>query len=58
MTKVSPEAKKNMKNPKSFNIMRQKLKNKIVPEYKDKLDTFKDEESEESVSEPSIISSD
>lgn len=37
-----------MKNPKSFNIMRQKLKNKILPEYKDKLDNFKDDPSEES----------
>lgn len=32
-----------MKNPKSFNIMRQKLKNKIIPEYKEKLDSFKEE---------------
>lgn len=40
-----------MKNPKSFNIMRQKLKNKIIPEYKDKLDSFKDDPSSEESSE-------
>lgn len=31
--------------------MRQKLKNKIIPEYKDKLDNFKDEQSSEESSE-------
>lgn len=38
---------KNSKTAKSFTIMKQKLKNKILPEYKDKLTNFKDEESEQ-----------
>lgn len=44
--KVDPETKKKMKNPKGFNIMKQKLKNKIMPEYEKALEDFKDEPSE------------
>ena len=35
---VSAEEKKKMKNPKSFNTMKQKLKNKIIPDYKKHLE--------------------
>ena len=56
--KIDPETKKKMKNPKSFNIMKQKLKNKIMPEYKKVLEDFVDEESAESSSSSSVSSSD
>ena len=57
--KVDPETKKKMKNPKSFNIMKQKLKNKIIPEFKKILEDFVDEPSvDESSSSSSISSSD
>ena len=35
---VTAEEKKKMKNPKSFNTMQQKLKNKIIPNYKKHLE--------------------
>lgn len=43
--KVDPETKKKMKNPKSFNIMKQKLKTKIMEQFKKPLEDFKDEPS-------------
>lgn len=54
--KVDPETKKKMKNPKSFNIMKQKLKNKIMPEYEVFLKDFVDvNENEEKSSDSDEI---
>jgi hypothetical protein len=42
VSEVTPEMRKSLKNQGAFNIIKQKLKNKIIPEFKDKLDNFRD----------------
>ena len=48
---ITTEEKKKLKNAKSFNILKQKLKNEIMPEYEEELKNFKDEIIEESSEE-------